>query len=161
MFTNIFLSNSFLASLTVVMGDHDVTNDYEPSDPVERNVKRVVVHRGYIARTFDNDLALLELDKPVKFQEHILPICLPEGDDDFVGEVATVTGWGRLRHGKSKAVNKTNICSTLKDNSKIYGLCKVFENKKGYPFKINITFKLIKINSFQNQNFVRQSLLHI
>ena len=86
--------------MTVVLGDHDVNHNYEPQQLVERNVKRVIVHRGYIARTFDNDLALLELEKPVKFQEHILPVCLPEGSDDYVGDIAYVTGWGRLSHGE-------------------------------------------------------------
>ena len=64
-------------------------------------MKRVVVHRGYIARTFDNDLALLELTKSVKFDEHILPICLPEGDENWVDHVGHVTGWGRLSYGNS------------------------------------------------------------
>jgi len=94
----------FLASLSVVLGDYDVTKDYEPRKSVKRNVKKVYVHRGYVARTFDNDLALLELDSPVSFEEHILPICLPDPavareEAHYTGRVATVTGWGRLRHG--------------------------------------------------------------
>lgn len=90
----------FLASLVVVLGDVDLSNNYEPRQPIEKNVKRVIVHRDYVARTFDNDLALLELASPVKFDEHILPICLPKDDsDDFVGDMGTVTGWGRLNYG--------------------------------------------------------------
>lgn len=36
-----------------------------------KNVKRVVVHREYDAATFENDLALLELESPIHYDTHI------------------------------------------------------------------------------------------
>nr|XP_045618584.1 serine protease filzig-like [Procambarus clarkii] len=89
----------FLASLIVVLGEYDLSDDYEPKQVVQRNVKRVIVHRGYVAKTFDNDLALLEMERPVTFEEHIVPICMPQGNEDFVGKMGYVTGWGRLSYG--------------------------------------------------------------
>ncbi|ROT62998.1 putative serine proteinase stubble [Penaeus vannamei] len=89
----------FLASLIVVLGEFDLSDDYEPKKTVQRNVKRVVVHRGYVAKTFDNDLALLEMERPVTFDEHIVPICMPQGDENFTGMIGFVTGWGRLSYG--------------------------------------------------------------
>lgn len=71
----------------------------ESKRSVSRNVRRVIVHRHYDAATFENDIALLELDTPVEYDQHIVPICMPEDDEDFTGKVATVSGWGRLKYG--------------------------------------------------------------
>ncbi|XP_053621135.1 serine protease filzig [Plodia interpunctella] len=89
----------FLASLVAVFGENDISGDKEPRRPVSRNVRRVIVHRQYDAATFENDLALLELESPVKFDAHIVPICMPPDNSDFTGRMATVTGWGRLKYG--------------------------------------------------------------
>ncbi|KAL0852583.1 hypothetical protein ABMA27_016933 [Loxostege sticticalis] len=89
----------FLASLVAVFGENDISGDKEPRRPVSRNVRRVIVHRQYDAATFENDLALLELESPVKFDAHIVPICMPPDEADFTGRMATVTGWGRLKYG--------------------------------------------------------------
>ena len=64
-------------------------------------VKRVVVHKDYKAPTFENDIAVLELDSSISRQPHIVPICLPETlNEVFVGKKGIVTGWGRLEYGK-------------------------------------------------------------
>ncbi|CAB3241716.1 unnamed protein product [Arctia plantaginis] len=89
----------FLASLVAVFGENDISGDNEPRKPVSRNVRKVIVHRQYDAATFENDLALLELESPIKFDAHIVPICMPPDESDFTGRVATVTGWGRLKYG--------------------------------------------------------------
>lgn len=65
----------------------------------------------------------LELDSPVEFKSHIVPVCLPNDDEEFLGRkgshlenvkpnivhdyiiilcfsaLAFVTGWGRLKYG--------------------------------------------------------------
>lgn len=61
----------FLASLVVVAGEHDISGELEAKRSVSRNVKRVIVHRNYDAATFENDLALLELESPILFDQHI------------------------------------------------------------------------------------------
>ncbi|XP_064471729.1 serine protease filzig-like isoform X2 [Ornithodoros turicata] len=91
----------FLSSLLVVLGEHDLSGDYESLKPVSIPVKRMVVHRNYNPATFENDLALLELERPVEFKPHIVPICLPERNEDFTGRTSYVTGWGKLSHGGS------------------------------------------------------------
>lgn len=89
----------FLASLLVVLGTHDLSNIKDNRIPVIRNVKRMVVHRHYNPLTFENDLALLEMDTELEFLPHVVPICLPHRNEDFTGEMAFVTGWGKLTHG--------------------------------------------------------------
>lgn len=94
------LRRSFLASLVAVFGEFDISNELEPKRSVTKNVRRVIVNRGYDPATFENDLALLELESPVQFDEHIVPICMPEEGIDFTGRMATVTGWGRLKYSE-------------------------------------------------------------
>ncbi|GJQ86789.1 hypothetical protein Trydic_g5581 [Trypoxylus dichotomus] len=89
----------FLASLVAVFGEYDISGDMGSRRPLSRNVKRVIVHRQYDPATFANDLAVLELEHPIHFDQHIIPICLPREGEDFTGRMATVTGWGRLRYG--------------------------------------------------------------
>ncbi|XP_076679329.1 transmembrane serine protease filzig isoform X2 [Andrena cerasifolii] len=88
----------FLASLVAVLGEFDLSGELEEKRSMTRNVKRIVTYRGYDPATFENDLALLELESPVQFDDHIVPICMPEEGIDFTGRMATVTGWGRLKY---------------------------------------------------------------
>lgn len=38
--------------------------------------------------------------EPVVFQPNIIPVCVPDGDENFIGRTAFVTGWGRLYEGE-------------------------------------------------------------
>lgn len=53
------------------MGEFDISGDLESKRAVTKNVKRVIVHRQYDPATFENDIALLELESPVQFDTHI------------------------------------------------------------------------------------------
>ena len=83
------------------MGEYDTENRFpEPYTFQDRNVHIVAMHPEYDSFSFSNDLVLLRLSEPVKFQPNIVPICLPEDDDDHAGETGWVTGWGRLLQGR-------------------------------------------------------------
>ncbi|XP_008287075.1 suppressor of tumorigenicity 14 protein homolog [Stegastes partitus] len=67
---------------------------------VRRNVRRIIAHRGYNSVTFDNDIALMELDANVTLNQNIFPICLPAASYEFpAGQEAWITGWGVTREG--------------------------------------------------------------
>lgn len=95
-------------SLEVVVGENDLrrptqhqgtSRRYLQQRPVVRRVKRMIVHRDYNPSNFDNDIALLELETPFQVAPHVVPICLPERDEQFEGAQATVAGWGKLSFG--------------------------------------------------------------
>ncbi|KAH7985038.1 hypothetical protein HPB49_026635 [Dermacentor silvarum] len=65
------LRHRFLSSLLVILGAHDLTGNIGRFKPVSIPVRRMIVHRSYNPATFENDLALLELERPVVFQPHI------------------------------------------------------------------------------------------
>ena len=87
------------------LGEWDISGPKEHMATKQIKVKRVVVHKDYKAPTFENDIAVLELDSSISRQPHIVPICLPETlDVNFVGKTGMVTGWGRLEYGKKNQI---------------------------------------------------------
>ncbi|XP_028275698.1 ST14 transmembrane serine protease matriptase a [Parambassis ranga] len=74
------------------------------SHVVKRNLKRVIPHPNYNHYTYDNDIALMELDSPVTYSEYIRPVCLPAPQHDFPSSSTVwITGWGATREGGSAA----------------------------------------------------------
>ncbi len=65
------------------------------------------MHIDYDAITTDYDVALIELDRPVRFGERVRPVCMPEEEeaeeteeeDYYAGRAATVSGWGDTTSG--------------------------------------------------------------
>lgn len=84
------------SDLLLRLGEHDLSTEAEPYLHQERRVQIVASHPQFDPRTFEYDLALLRFYEPVTFQPNILPVCVPQNDDYFVGRTAYVTGWGRL-----------------------------------------------------------------
>jgi len=83
----------------VVVGEYDLTGDVENLKPVAKPVKRMIVHRDYNPTTFENDIALMELESSFDIQPHVVPICLPKLGENFNGLMAHVAGWGKLIYG--------------------------------------------------------------
>lgn len=86
--------------LLLRLGEYDISTDKEPYTHLERRIQIIAPHPNFDPRTFEYDLALLRFYEPIRFQRNIIPICLPENNDTYVGRWATVTGWGRLHEGK-------------------------------------------------------------
>lgn len=54
----------------------------------------------YIISFIRFDVAVLRLDRPVHYLPHIVPICLPEKNEDFLGQYGWAAGWGALQAGR-------------------------------------------------------------
>lgn len=85
--------------LLLRLGEFDISTDTEPYSHIERRIQIIAPHPKFDPRTFEYDLALLRFYEPIRFQKNIIPICLPEHNETYVGRWATVTGWGRLHEG--------------------------------------------------------------
>lgn len=74
-------------------GGHNISSDYVDT----RRVARMFEHEYFDRVTFDFDIALLELSKPVEFGPKVQPACLPQTQfEDYTGKSALIAGWGRL-----------------------------------------------------------------
>ena len=72
---------------------------FERGEKKNSRLFSIKVHPNYNPSDFQNDIALLKLNRDVVYKEHIIPVCLPNSDETYVGKTATVTGWGRTAHG--------------------------------------------------------------
>ena len=84
--------------MQVVLGEHDLDDETETAT-LTMDIKQKFDHPDYnVAAKFDNDFSMLELEGEVDLCRYpnIRPVCLPSASssDTFVGDVATVTGWG-------------------------------------------------------------------
>lgn len=64
-------------------------------------VKKAHVHpewkhkeEGEVTTLLQNDIALIELLRPLNFSDKVQPICLPTAFKETYGDEATVAGWG-------------------------------------------------------------------
>uniref|UniRef100_UPI00358F6F1A suppressor of tumorigenicity 14 protein homolog n=1 Tax=Myxine glutinosa TaxID=7769 RepID=UPI00358F6F1A len=91
------------------------------------NIKRIITHKSYNDWTYDYDIALLELETPLKYTYEIRPICLPAMTHNFpVGKSCMITGWGSTKERGAAAnvlqkaavdiINET-LCKNLMEGS--------------------------------------------
>jgi secreted trypsin-like serine protease len=68
------------------------------------DVKRIIIHPNYIGESFDNDIALVELNTPLQMSNEQKAVVLPDKDINKEllrdGFTATVSGWGVTETGK-------------------------------------------------------------
>lgn len=62
-----------------------------------RLVRSIHIHDYFDIISFDNDIALVRLDRAVKFGPKVQPACLPDARNaDYDGVMSLVVGWGRV-----------------------------------------------------------------
>jgi guanylate cyclase len=77
----------------VFIGGHNISRDYTEI----KKIKRIITHDEFDIFSFNNDIALLELETPIFYGPRVSPVCLPDGEQqDFTDQLTLVSGWGRL-----------------------------------------------------------------
>ncbi|XP_008047898.2 transmembrane protease serine 9-like, partial [Carlito syrichta] len=70
--------------------------------PVKVGLRRVVLHPLFNPGILDFDLAVLELTRPLAFNKHVQPVCLPLAIQKFpVGRKCMISGWGNTQEGNA------------------------------------------------------------
>ncbi|KAF6083139.1 ST14 transmembrane serine protease matriptase [Phyllostomus discolor] len=107
---------------TAFLGLHDQSKR-SAEGVQERGLKRIISHPSFNDFTYDYDIAVLELERPVEYSSTVRPICLPAATHVFpVGKAIWVTGWGHtyeggtvvlvLQKGEIRVINQTT-CEKL------------------------------------------------
>ncbi|XP_054158034.1 proclotting enzyme-like [Oppia nitens] len=71
--------------------DFSASADPEAQDFVVDYFK---IHPKYNRQTYDNDMAIVKLRTKTRFTDSVKPICLPQKNRNYAGQLALVTGWG-------------------------------------------------------------------
>ncbi|CAH1784760.1 unnamed protein product, partial [Owenia fusiformis] len=102
--------------VTIKTGKHDLTKT-EPYEQTRTSMK-FIIHPGYNAISFDNDIAILVVAPPLEFNKHTQPVLLPENFDIKKG-LCRVMGWGdtNIDDGTCKSMSDVllNFQSKLDD----------------------------------------------
>ncbi|XP_076459153.1 atrial natriuretic peptide-converting enzyme-like [Babylonia areolata] len=78
-----------------------------------RKPRRLIVFPGYNHTTVDNDIALIQVDRPFVLTDYLRPVCLPRPNQDIpVGTRCYVAGWGKtytMAPTYQQAVREVNL----------------------------------------------------
>ena len=87
------------ADLMIRVGDTTLDEEFE-AESFTYSVAAIKNHPNYNGGTFQNDIAVIELDSdvPLDMYPHIKPACLPDAGALFPGD-AIVSGWGTVGSG--------------------------------------------------------------
>ena len=92
--------------MKVRLGEWNVREQSEKFPHEDYDIEKKYEHPDYKPATFQNDLAVIKLNREVTYKEHIIPVCLPPFEESFVGQKAVVIGWGRTAHGQIATPSK-------------------------------------------------------
>uniref|UniRef100_A0A8C5U251 Complement factor I n=1 Tax=Malurus cyaneus samueli TaxID=2593467 RepID=A0A8C5U251_9PASS len=87
-------------------------------------LKRVIIHENYNASTYENDIALLELNSghgECSLEEHSTPACIPWSEYMFkTGDTCKVSGWGVEKDYKKQFILKWGHVNLFHNCSELY-----------------------------------------
>lgn len=79
--------------IRVRLGEYDFTRSSE-TRVQNFEVVDIRVHLNFSFKTYENDIAILKMDRRTAFNSYIWPVCLPPPGPDFENMTAIVTGKG-------------------------------------------------------------------
>jgi secreted trypsin-like serine protease len=117
--------------ITVRLLEHD-TKVPDDTMTIERGVARIQRHNNYSPSNYNNDIALLLLDKPVKIEGLLRPVCMPEPGKSWNGLNGIVTGWGATAESGAVSVNLQEVTVPIMSNAECrktgYGSARITDN---------------------------------
>ena len=78
--------------IKVTLGEYSFDQEGETSVQKKIGVRNLKMHENYDDKSFENDIALIRLDRKVEFSKSVYPICLPPKGKDYTDTRAFVVG---------------------------------------------------------------------
>jgi len=96
--------------ILIKLGEYDFNQNGETGDETF-SVAAMKLHENYNDVTYENDIAIMRLNRPATFSDSIWPICLPEGNRELTNTRAYVIGWGTIYFGgpTSDTLQEVNV----------------------------------------------------
>uniref|UniRef100_A0A8D2Q9K7 Peptidase S1 domain-containing protein n=1 Tax=Varanus komodoensis TaxID=61221 RepID=A0A8D2Q9K7_VARKO len=93
---------SLIGDQWLITASHFLLGALKLSDPgphsITVDVKKIILNPTYDGDVRSGDIALVQLEQPVKFSHQIIPICVPDANVTFApGHKCWVTGWGDVQ----------------------------------------------------------------
>nr|XP_022912169.1 venom protease-like [Onthophagus taurus] len=85
-------------NIRVRLGEYDFLRRNETRSK-DFLISSLITHEEFNSASFENDLAIVRLQKPTTFNSYIWPICLPPINRSFENETVAVAGWGQVYYG--------------------------------------------------------------
>jgi len=90
--------------ITAVVGEHRLDNEEESE--ADHDIQQIFIHKGYVpsSSSSPNDIALVRLKTPVRYNSHVRKVCLPEHEIGYFDEYQDchITGWGDTNNKADK-----------------------------------------------------------
>ncbi|XP_044761607.1 trypsin-1-like [Coccinella septempunctata] len=128
-----------IREMSVVLADHNRVSPNRLSTIVVRGLRSIREHERFDKYSFNNDIAILEMDSPVDFTTTVQPACLPRRAADYTGRDAVVAGWGKTGENEitSNILRKVTLPVWSRDQclNSNYGQRKISDNMfcAGFP----------------------------
>ena len=76
----------------VVLGDHNLTSSERSANRIAS--KQIHIHENFNRATYENNIALVELETEVRLSKFVRTICLSKKNLAIPGSTGRVAGWG-------------------------------------------------------------------
>ncbi|CAD6233796.1 GSCOCT00014108001.2-RA-CDS [Cotesia congregata] len=70
---------------------------------VNTSIDSIIMYPEFVKETYAHDLALIRLSRPIKFEKRISPVCLPNPNSTYLGQVGTLLGWTETQSEEKSA----------------------------------------------------------
>lgn len=96
-----FNNDASIGNLSVHAGSLDAFNIYSPTSQLLK-VKKIIMHPGYApgAAGHADDIAMLKLESPAKFNQAVQPVYLPPQGYEATGK-GKIVGWGAINNDET------------------------------------------------------------
>lgn len=82
------------SEISVRLGEYNFKTKNE-SRSRDYPVAEIIEHEDFVLATYENDIAIVRLQKPTSFNTYIWPICLPPIRENYENQTVIVAGWGQ------------------------------------------------------------------